>query len=415
MSQTISVAVFSCLLALSVGCVQESDIQEAARTGQTARVEELIQEDPALASSVDSGGISPLHYAIASKQEDIVRELLRNGADVEAVTGEGQLDVVHEQGSAGGSRPGLTPLHLAVSANRIRIVELLLNAGCNVDARTRPGLMSFTKPGLSQHTRKRSDWTALHMAAYGGQVTVAKLLLAAGADVNAKNDHGETPLHLAAGMGLGDSPWEDYPKMIQLLVKHGADIKMKMKGTDATPLQCAAWFGPSAKCQTLIDLGAETDVFSACGLGMTERVTALLKADPSLVNAELSGGNTQPLLWAATNGHTEIAELLLEAGANIDDSSEGQQTALHAAALNGHFDVVKLLIDRKANLNLPGRCGATALHEAAASGDANIVRLLLEAGADPTVRNKAGKTALDIAEGYENGKIAKLLRQHNGK
>ncbi len=364
-------------------------------------------------SPADDGEISPLHRAIAADQEDVVEELLQRGADVEAVTGNGQLDVVHEQGGHGGPRPGLTPLHLAVSANRIRLVELLLNAGCNVDARTKPGLMRFTKSDLSHLTGKRSDWTALHMAAYGGQVTAGKLLLAAGADANAENDRGETPLHLAAGMNLGDSPWEDYPKMVQLLAEHGADIEMKMKGTGGTPLQCAAWFGPSPKCRALIDLGAEIDVFSACGLGMTERVAELLKADPSLANARLSGGNTQPVLWAAANGNTEIVDLLLKADANIDDNGARHGTALHEAALNGHFDVVELLIDRKADLNLSDHCGATALHQAAASGDERIVSLLLENGADPTVRNKAGKTALDIAERYEIEEIAKLLQQHS--
>ncbi len=261
---------------LLVGGCAPQDMHEAARSGRLTRVQRLLREDPALVNYADAGGLTPLHYAIAHNHQDVVDYLVDNEADLEARTGRGRLEVSHSGGSSTGERPGLTPLHLAVCANRRGIVETLLAAGCNVDARTAANELTFSKAGLSYHIgTDRSDWTALHMAAYGGQITVGKLLLEGGADVNTPNDHGESPIHLAARMPFRDSAWEDYPKMVELLLDHGADIEMRIKGTGSTPLQSAAWYGHMPTATVIINAGAELDIHSACGLGLVDQVVVL--------------------------------------------------------------------------------------------------------------------------------------------
>lgn len=154
---------------------------------------------------------------------------------------------------------GSTALHLAALEGQAAIAQLLLvlAGGAQVNAR-----------GLREET-------PLHLAMYDGRREVAELLLASQADVNAQNTTGETPLHLAARKG--------YRELVELLLDHQAEVNAK-DGQDATPLHGAAAAGHKAVVELLLSHNA----------------------DPG---ARDKSGRT-PKMAAAEKTHWEVVELL---------------------------------------------------------------------------------------------------------
>ena len=133
-------------------------------------------------------------------------------------------------------------------------------------------------PGLV-FNKDEGGFTPLHWAASSGHKDVAELLLAHGADVNAKNNNGSTPLHFAAALGHKD--------VAELLLAHGADVNAKNKG-GSTPLHFAAALGHKDVAELLLAHGAD-------------------------VNAKNNNGWT-PLYYAVSGGHKDVAQLLRQHG-----------------------------------------------------------------------------------------------------
>lgn len=121
---------------------------------------------------------------------------------------------------------GRTPLHWAAIDGQVDVAELLIARGADVYAKSYAGS------------------TPLHHAASSGDAEVAELLIEKGADVNAKNNRGHTPLHWAANEG--------YAEMAQLLIAEGADVNAKSNEGE-TPLQITV---DEATRRLLIECGA---------------------------------------------------------------------------------------------------------------------------------------------------------------
>jgi ankyrin repeat protein len=161
----------------------------AARNGDLATVQ---RELAAGANNVDQrlkNGMTSLMLASAKGHGKIVRELLAASADVNA-----------------SSNGGWTALHFAAFQGTARIVEDLVHAGAKVNARTAKGYLQTT-PLLSAVT--------------GDQVATARVLLASGAGVNDRGEHGVTPLMTAAANGNAE--------LISLLLQYGADPRLKVR------------------------------------------------------------------------------------------------------------------------------------------------------------------------------------------
>ncbi len=116
-------------------------------------------------------------------------------------------------------------------------------------------------------------------------------------------------------------------------------------------------------------------------------------ADPNLQD-EI--GDTA-LHFAASEGFSDCAALLLDRAADPNLQDKNGDTALHWAVWQGHSDCAALLLDRAADPNLQDKNGDTALHWAASKGCSDCAALLLDRAADPNLKNKFGDTALDIA------------------
>lgn len=113
-----------------------------------------------------------------------------------------------------------------------------------------------------------------------------------------------------------------------------------------------------------------------------------------------------PLMLACLRGHLELARKLIERGADVNKTG---WAPLHYAATNGHVDIMDLLLDHHAYIDAESPNGTTPLMMAAMYGSSAAVRLLLDAGADSTLRNQLGMTAIDFANKANRRETAGMI------
>ena len=154
-------------------------------------------------------------------------------------------------------------------------------------------------------------------------------------------------------------------------------------------------------------------IFTASKAGDVERVKALLKEDPGLVNACAPTLGITPLYQAACEGHVEVVRVLLAHGANVN--VPGWEGPLHIAACEGHVEVVRVLLAHGANVDARDRKGSTALQFAASKGQVEVVELLLAEGAEANARDNEGYNALQYAEHKGRGRFVAMGRKHPDK
>ncbi len=219
-------------------------------------------------------------------------------------------------------------------------------------------------------------------------------LLEAGYDPNARpHENGLTPLHLAA--------WYDHPKLIELLVDHGAKVHQKEELTHKTPLHIAAYFGHLDCCKVLIEKKSSThqDIASFIPLhyaalrGHVKTAELLSENAKSLLEDSICGAAID---IAIRHRNIELIDYFLtklqEYFSPPNSKSEGfsfsqywkkttspvsRWDPLHFATLIGAKDIVQLLLTKKSFLNVEGSTEFTPLHLAAQKGHSEIVELLL--------------------------------------
>ena len=389
----------------------KSDVADAAAKGDKAAVRTLIaQKADVNAPQVD--GATALHWAIYRDDEDLVDFLIKNGANVKAA-----------------NRDGVTPLAMASLYGKPAMILKILKAGADA---------SEVGP---------NGQTVLMLAARNGNPDALKVLIEGGAKVNVRETaRGTTALMWAAE--------QKHPAAVKVLLDNGADYKMKSAGAglprnylaprvNTAVVQQAAerykraaaagrtydeqlkWerengmnVGPPTIGEQIARLQGEQAAPAAAaaapapagGRGRGRGAAAAAAQDDTddseVVVAGLvgsGGGGLTPLIFAAREGDLESAKLLLDAGADINQTTEYGWTPLLTATNNRHYVLGKFLMDHGADVNKANKGAWTPLYLATDNrniegGDYPVpkpdmdhlryIELLLEHGADPNARAK---------------------------
>ncbi len=322
----------------------------AARTGKVDAVKVLLDHGAKVNAKETWGGTTPLMWAVAELHPDVTRLLVDRGADVNAksnfvpsASGRGfegtsavapKANQTTEEFASG----WMTPLMFAARENDLESAKVLVEAGADVNAVGADGK------------------DALGLALFNGSYDVASLLIDAHANVNHADAQRFTPLFWAVDRrNMETAP--NFPWMVT---------------TDPLPL-----------IKKLLDAGANPNAL----INNTPRAR-MREGSPRIVYATA-------LMRAAFSGDIELVKLLLAHGADPHIQSSDRETTLAAACglafINGYhrqrpsaerLEVVKLMVDLGEDVNHADSYGITPLMAAANLGDINIVRYLIDKGAD---------------------------------
>jgi len=329
-----------------------------------------------------------LNEAVRRGRIEVVRHAIAEGTDLNQLS----------------PQDSMTPLMVAAEQGWAEIVALLLQSGADVNVRDRDSHTALTHAvaGKKSETVRQLIAagaelnvvgtcfpynTPLMFAAMSGRGSLAKLLVEAGADVDAADPHGNTALMKACQAGK--------PKTVRCLLRLGADPNR-------------------------VNEGGRTAIF--CAVQRPESVNLLLGAGADPNHADHEGYT--PLLAAATLRKSPCVQTLLAAGAGPNARTYAGASPLWAAVRQRLAPPVRWLLAAGATPNdvwpeydsLDNQLikGTTPLMYAAATGRANIVRLLLDAGADPALTNDRGQTALLVAAANNHPEVADLLMAAGG-
>jgi len=318
-----------------------------------------------------------ISIADAARVRDMatVRSMLKPGADVAAINAPGY--------------DGTPALHWVVVVDDVATAKLLLAAGADPKLANRLGV------------------TPLAVAATNGNAEMIRILLDAGADVNLLDSVGEPPLWAAVRSGSLDS--------VTLLADRGASLTFK-DGTQQTTLMLAVRENKPNIVKFLIDRGAEVDAKTRTGqtpgwtlpnsvAGFGHGIGIVRGGLPDRGSRYLTPGGLSALLYAARDGRTESAKILVAAGADIKQTDPNGITPFLMAITNDQMETARFLMDKGSDINVVDWFGRTPIWAAVEARNMEIdnatykngverepvlefIKALLDKGADTNVRTK---------------------------
>jgi uncharacterized protein len=357
-----------CLLVVAILAIASQGYAQTRRAGPVDR-----PSSKADVNRQNPDGSTPLQWAVYNGDVAEVKRLLRAGANISLA-----------------NKYGASPMTLAAEVGNTEMLKVLLEAGANADSPNPEGQ------------------TALLAVARTGNVEAAKLLIDHGATVDAKEKWGgQTALMWASA--------RRHPKMMELLIAKGADVNARSIDRDYQR-HIQAEGRPKS-----LDSGGLTPLLYAARENCIACVDVLLKkgADIDLPDPD----SVSPLLVAIMNANWDLAKQLITAGADVNQwDIYGETPLLTAIDLRTRIDggrasidqpnqtkgieILKLLLERGANPDMqlffqPANArgvvytrGVTPLIRAVVNADLEVTRLLLEHGADATIATADRQTPI---------------------
>ena len=449
-------------------------IVDAVKSGNTQAVTALLKQKTDV-NAAEPDGSTVLHFAAYANNLEMTRMLLRAGANANAVNryGVGPLRLAVEAGNAAlaeallkaGANPnasipggesvlmtaartgdpvtlkallvagakvnvaeenqGQTPLMYAAGENHANAVKVLIEGGADVNAKSKPLVwpeFKFNTGGMIYTLQPVGGWSAAMYAARAGAIDAVRALADAGADLNAPDPDGTTPLILAVVNAKFDTA-------VALLEK-GANPNLQDE-MGMTALYAAV------DMHTLSPMMGRPAPAMRDSIDAVQLAQALLKkgANPNLQlkkpiigrhtafqgDGRLGEGST-PLARAASSADATMIKVLLEGGADpkltqkdgttvamIAASARGQRVYAAAASVStpateaDSLEALKLLLDTPLDVNASNTNGQTALHNASGRGADTLVKLLIDKGAKLDAKDKLGRLPIDMARGVGGG------------
>jgi ankyrin repeat protein len=344
----------------------ETALMTVARTGNVDAAKVLLAHGADVNSKEQWRQQTPLMWAVAESHPEMAQELIAHGADVNTrqVTWNWERQMTKEPREKWMPLGGLTPLLFAARQGCLECARILLKAGAEINA------------------ADPNDVSPVLMATINGHYDFAGLLLDQGADPNIADETGRTALYAAVDMHTMPASNRPSPNdvenrltsmdLIQSLLAHGANVNVQLKkiqpyrtkldrgddtmlGTGTTPLLRAAKAGDAEAIQTLLAKGA----------------------DPKIPNK------------------TGISPLMAAAGLGTKEEDTTARTKTEAQAIAS----IKLFLDAGVDVNAADNQGDTALHGAAQKGTDQVVQFLVDHGAKLDIKDKKGRSPLDAAMG----------------
>ena len=460
------------IFGIALGLATETNIAQAAYNGDWTRVRQLVEQRGDVNVVDRDLRRTALHHAADCVNMAMCKLLLRSGAKISLM-----------------DKHGEQPLHLASLGKEASVCELLVAHGADVTAVNKKGetplklavaagysntcypLITKDSVNVGDHDGNRP----LHFAAGSDDIVTVQLLVDGGADTNAVNKHGQTPLHTAAGGK------RDCPELCVLLIGKGAEVNA-VDGNGNTSFQVALQEGNMKTAKVLLENGADCSVLNGfhetllhlvcnAGVDMYEFCEDLIAhgASPHLTDREgyfplhialknklpktscflikhldnftlddLQKLNvkdiSQALCFVVNTCDAESCQKLLNLGADPDVPNTINQAQLPHQCLGGvasihplHIAVAKnnselccLLLDNGATVNVQmHKCNSTAtlhlaqpLHLAVQLGFIDTSCLLIERGALINAETKKRETPLHLAVAADRKDIIQLLVSH---
>ena len=359
-----------------------------------------------IAAVLSAASDSRLADAAMQGDREGVRSLLAAKVDVNAPQGD-----------------GTTALHWAAYKDDVEMAKMLLASGASVKSTTRIGAM-----------------TPLFMASKNGSAPMIELLLKAGADANAADEHGTTALMTAAASGSAEA--------VKALIDRGAEVNAREGTHGQTALMFAAALNREATIRMLLQHGADASITTRAvklpkpgprsddpvpeakeekpGTGASKDSATDQKAALDALAASMGFKSAVYTPGKPENGPADLKEMVQKLAAKVDEMEKrlpgekkgnedgngsmygiirergtldmGGLTALLFAARDGHMQAAKALLEGGADINQVSASEKTSpLVMATMNGHFDLAKFFIDWGADPNLANNQGLTALYAA------------------
>ena len=366
---------------------------------------------------ISNYGWTPLHYAAHKAHEESALLLIKHGADLSATS----------------PNDGYMPIH---AASTLKTMKLFIRHGSPINKKTRTGE------------------NLLHIAAKGDSLDMVKFLMDKGFPLNAPDNYGNTPLHLAHESNiilfLLDMGANVHARAVSRIKYSKIEKEKKISPPDPeelisrdwTPLHMASFNGRNKNAiDNLINSGADpraltrdgwTPMRLAIRQGNEDVVWALIERGINISHRELSlhpfikTGSKIPTRPQWTSLHKLASENIpwkvlkeLEYDADPDVLDEKGDRPIHGAVIHNAQSPTLALIGHGADINALNGAGQTPLHLAILNGHLGIAELLASVGANVNLKNKDGISplilALNIQDKTDREKLVGILKKYGAK